>query len=81
MRDSETTKRSRAVVLRVPVLYGQAERPAESAINVLMDAVNKVQAEGVTVKMDDWSIRYPTNTEDVARVLKGEVGRQSRQRR
>lgn len=61
----------RAVVLRVPVLYGQAEKPAESAVNVLLDTVNKVQAPGVTAKMDHWSIRYPTNTEDVARVLKG----------
>ncbi|EFW99565.1 NAD dependent epimerase dehydratase family protein [Grosmannia clavigera kw1407] len=66
----EKTKKGHAVILRVPVLYGRVEKPAESAINVLMDIVNKVQAEGVTVKMDDWSIRYPTNTEDVARVLK-----------
>ncbi|CAK7565116.1 MAG: hypothetical protein SEPTF4163_003025 [Sporothrix epigloea] len=60
----------RAVVLRVPVLYGSAEKPAESAVNTLLDTVNKVQAEGVTAKVDHWSIRYPTNTEDVARVLK-----------
>ncbi|CAK7209495.1 hypothetical protein SBRCBS47491_000463 [Sporothrix bragantina] len=60
----------RAVVLRVPVLYGSAEKPAESAVNTLLDTVNKVQAEGVTAKMDHWSIRYPTNTEDVARVVK-----------
>ncbi len=66
-----TDFRARAVVLRVPVLYGKAERPAESAVNVLIEAVQNAQVAGVTAKMDDWSIRYPTNTEDVARVLKG----------
>ncbi|PHH52366.1 Methionine adenosyltransferase 2 subunit beta [Ceratocystis fimbriata CBS 114723] len=60
---------SRAVVLRVPVLYGHAETPAESAVNVLMDTLWKAQ-QGNKVKMDAWSVRYPTNTEDVARVIK-----------
>lgn len=59
------------VVLRVPVLYGQAESSKESAVNVLMDAVDKAQEKGATVNMDHWAIRYPTNTEDVARVCKG----------
>ncbi|KAL9595968.1 MAG: hypothetical protein Q9219_006128 [cf. Caloplaca sp. 3 TL-2023] len=58
-----------AVVLRVPVLYGHAETSAESAVNVLVDAVWKAQEKDAHVSMDDWSIRYPTNTEDVARVL------------
>ncbi|KAI9723010.1 MAG: hypothetical protein M1812_001459 [Candelaria pacifica] len=56
------------VVLRVPVLYGEAEENKESAINVLMDAVQKVQEKDAQVKMDDWAARFPTNTEDVARV-------------
>ncbi|KAI0122905.1 hypothetical protein BJ170DRAFT_713934 [Xylariales sp. AK1849] len=56
------------VVLRVPVLYGDAETPAESAVNVLMDTVWKAQEEGAKIKMDHWAIRYPTNTEDVGRV-------------
>ncbi|KAI0472087.1 NAD(P)-binding protein [Xylariaceae sp. FL0804] len=56
------------VVLRVPVLYGDAEVPAESAVNVLMDTVWKAQEPGAKVKMDHWSVRYPTNTEDVGRV-------------
>ena len=60
--------KGRGVVLRVPVLYGPAERNAESAVNVLLDTVLKAQA-GAEGKMDDWSVRYPTNTEDVARVL------------
>ena len=53
-----------AVVLRVPVLYGPGEN-SESAVNTLMDALYKTTG---TVKMDDWALRYPTNTEDVARV-------------
>lgn len=64
-------KQGSAVVLRVPVLYGHAETPAESAVNVLMDAVWKAQTEGATIKMDHWSLRYPTNTEDVGRVCQG----------
>lgn len=60
------------VVLRVPVLYGDAEKPAESAVNVLMDAVWKAQEGGANVVMDHWALRYPTNTEDIGRVCKGE---------
>ena len=65
---------ARGVVLRVPVLYGEAETPAESAVNVLMESVWKAQniEGGAKIKMDHWAIRYPTNTEDVARVCVGE---------
>ena len=59
------------VVLRVPVLYGEAEKPSESAVNVLMDAVWKAQETSVT--MDHWALRYPTNTEDIGRVCKGMI--------
>jgi hypothetical protein len=59
------------VVLRVPVLYGEAESPSESAVNVLMDAVWKAQDRNAGIKMDHWAIRYPTNTEDVGRVCHG----------
>lgn len=71
------------VSLRVPVLYGEASEPNESSINVLLDIVWKAASAGQNrdgaaepvpeagpIKMDDWAIRYPTNTEDVARVLK-----------
>ncbi|TVY37327.1 Methionine adenosyltransferase 2 subunit beta [Lachnellula subtilissima] len=60
-------KKGWGIVLRVPVLYGDAERPAESAVNVLMDSVWKTQEEAAGVKMDHWALRYPTNTEDVGR--------------
>lgn len=67
-------------VLRVPVLYGRCSprtNYAESAVNCLVDAVYKAQ-EPINSKsdseskklvvMDDWAQRYPTATEDVARV-------------
>lgn len=65
----DASKAGQAVVLRVPVLYGETDPKdanKESAVNVLMDALWKSQKE--TVVMDDYAIRYPTNTADVARV-------------
>ncbi|GAB1192872.1 hypothetical protein APSETT444_002071 [Aspergillus pseudonomiae] len=58
------------LVLRVPVLYGPSENNSESAVNCLIDAVWKSQVPESSVKMDDWAQRYPTNTEDVARVCR-----------
>ncbi len=55
-------------MLRVPVLYGPATESTESAVNVLMDLVVKSEDKSANIKMDDWAQRYPTNTEDVARV-------------
>lgn len=55
------------VVLRVPILYGDADMPNESAVNVLMDAVWRAQ-KGEKIQMEHWALRYPTNTEDVGRV-------------
>lgn len=65
----ETKDGHLGIVFRVPVLYGSAEEPRESAINVLMDQVWKAQDAEAGIIMDDWAQRYPTNTEDVARVL------------
>ena len=64
-------KEGLGVVLRVPVLYGHAETPSESAVNVLMDTVWKAQEADANIKMDHWALRYPTNTEDVGRVCHG----------
>ncbi|KAL5340620.1 hypothetical protein BJX70DRAFT_360742 [Aspergillus crustosus] len=67
----EATKKSgMGLVVRVPVLYGTANDNSESAVNTLVDAVWKAQDENAGVKMDDWAQRFPTNTEDVARVLR-----------
>lgn len=66
-----TGKQGLGVVLRVPVLYGPVDDDMgnkESAVNVLLDAVWKAQQKDAKVVMDDWAQRYPTNTEDVARV-------------
>lgn len=68
---AQAGKQGSAVTLRVPVLYGHAEVPKESAVNVLMDSLWRSQTEGVKVSMDHWAIRYPTNTEDVGRVCHG----------
>jgi len=64
----ETADTGLGVVLRVPVLYGHAENNQESAINGLLDAVWKAQDRDAQISMDDWALRYPTNTEDVGRV-------------
>ncbi|KAK0636359.1 hypothetical protein B0T17DRAFT_587552 [Bombardia bombarda] len=63
------------VVLRVPVLYGPAQSNSESAVNVLMDTVQKAQQNGAKINMDHWALRYPTNTEDVGRVCKDVAAR------
>ena len=59
------------VVLRVPLLYGEVERRAESAVNVLMGVVERAKEGAKGVRMDHWAVRYPTNTEDVGRVCQG----------
>lgn len=67
----DISKPGQAVALRVPVLYGETDpkdNNKESAVNVLMDALWKSQKGGEKVVMDDYAIRYPTNTSDVARV-------------
>lgn len=66
-------KQGLGLVLRVPVLYGSAEMPAESAVNVLLDVVWKAQEDGARIKMEHWAKRFPTNTEDVGRVCHGEL--------
>ena len=68
---SDATIPGVGVSLRVPVLYGptssnDATGRKESAVNTLVDAVWKAQDDEVV--MDDWSLRYPTSTEDVGRV-------------
>lgn len=58
------------IVLRLPLLYGSATKNSESAVNSLIDVIWKAQDEKAGIKMDDWALRYPTNTEDVARVCR-----------
>ncbi|KAI8379624.1 RmlD-like substrate binding domain-containing protein [Radiomyces spectabilis] len=57
---------SQAIILRVPILYGATEFWGESAVNVLIEAT---QDKSKPVVMDNYCIRYPTNVEDIARVI------------
>lgn len=61
----EAKEGAKTVSLRVPVLYGEAETPSESAVNVLLKAVQSLDP----IEMDHYAIRYPTNVADVARVI------------
>ena len=60
------------ISLRIPVLYGSVEggKNSESPINILLDTLWQSQDVKSPIKVDDWAQRYPTNTEDVARVCK-----------
>ena len=58
---------ARAVVLRVPVLYGPAPRNADTAVNVLLDVV--ADQSGKEYKMDHFATRYPTCVVDIADFL------------
>lgn len=55
-----------ATILRVPVLHGSVEFPEESNLSSLISLV----AAGTLATIDDWAIRYPTATGDVATVLR-----------
>ncbi|XP_062867625.1 methionine adenosyltransferase 2 subunit beta isoform X1 [Trichomycterus rosablanca] len=56
-----------AAVLRVPILYGEVEKVEESAVTVLWDRVQE-GAESSTI--DHCQQRFPTYTNDVARVCR-----------
>ncbi|KAL1925543.1 uncharacterized protein VTP21DRAFT_426 [Calcarisporiella thermophila] len=58
-----------AVILRVPILYGNAEYPDESAVNTLVEVV-KQSTPSSPIEMDNYAVRYPTHVEDIARVIK-----------
>ena len=64
---------NKVVVLRVPVLYGPCDEPKDSAVNVLMSQLWSAQSLGpgqAKVRIDDYALRYPTNTKDVGRVCR-----------
>lgn len=57
-------------VLRLPLLYGPIVSWAESAVTSLVPVVaGSVGPTGKVAKMDDWAVRYPTFTPDVAFVI------------
>ncbi|WFD25848.1 Vacuolar protein sorting-associated protein vps5 [Malassezia nana] len=55
-----------ATSVRIPVLYGECETPSESAVNVLLEAI---QNHSQRIPMDAYGVRYPTYVGNVARVL------------
>ncbi|EMD35673.1 hypothetical protein CERSUDRAFT_116405 [Gelatoporia subvermispora B] len=58
---------ARAVVLRVPVLYGPTPNNTDSAVNILLDIV--ADQSGKTYKMDHYATRFPTGVVDIADFL------------
>ncbi|KAF2792705.1 NAD(P)-binding protein [Melanomma pulvis-pyrius CBS 109.77] len=70
---SKTGAKGKVVVLRVPVLYGSCDEPSDSAVNVLMSqlwAAQKLEDGEAKIKVDDYALRFPTNTADVGRVCR-----------
>ena len=57
---------SDAIILRVPVLYGPTSDLSESAVTAFVDTLRR-NLPGTTI--DDWQIRVPTLTTDIAKVL------------
>ncbi|KAM9728947.1 methionine adenosyltransferase 2 subunit beta isoform 2-T4 [Menidia menidia] len=60
-----------SIVLRVPVLFGEAESVAESAVMVLWPQVLQARS----VHLDHALPRFPTHTRDVAAVCRGLAAR------
>ncbi|KAF2705872.1 NAD(P)-binding protein [Pleomassaria siparia CBS 279.74] len=70
---SKSETRGKVVVLRVPVLYGSCDEPSDSAVNVLMSQLwtsQNIEQGSAKIKVDDYALRYPTNTSDVGRVCR-----------
>lgn len=70
---NSTGSKNKVIVLRVPVLYGKADDPKESAVNILMSQLwesQKIEDGEPKIKVDNWALRFPTNTSDVGRVCR-----------
>jgi S-adenosylmethionine synthetase len=70
---AKSGSKNKVVVLRVPVLYGSCDEPKESAVNVLMSQLWAAQKTGdsqTKIQVDDYALRFPTNTQDVGRVCR-----------
>ena len=60
---------SNSAILRVPILYGDVEYLEESAVISLTRKLLDAKAEE-SVTAENWAIRHPTLTDDVADVIK-----------
>jgi dTDP-4-dehydrorhamnose reductase len=58
-----------ACVLRLPLLYGPLEALGESAVTSFIPSLQAASARQPAV-IDDWAIRYPTFTPDIAVVIR-----------
>jgi dTDP-4-dehydrorhamnose reductase len=56
-------------VLRVPILYGDVESLEESAVTALAAELLRAQPEQA-LAFENWAVRHPTLTDDVAGVLR-----------
>ena len=66
VRAAYSTKRDGAfAILRIPILYGRVEDLAESAVTELAAKL----LDGHAFKAEDWAMRYPAHTDDVARAV------------
>ena len=64
---------SDACVLRVPILYGDVETLDESGVTGVARQIR--DAQGQSLALEDWAIRYPTCVGDVAVVLRQMIER------
>lgn len=65
--------KNQVVVLRVPVLYGSCDEPKDSAVNFLMQQLwssQQLESSQPKTQVDDYALRFPTNTSDVGRVCR-----------
>lgn len=66
---AEHAKSGHFTNLRVPVLYGRTITNDESAVNVLLNAIQPPPGSTSPKKCDAYAVRYPTNVADVAKAL------------
>lgn len=53
------------LILRIPVLFGQIEKLSESAVTSIAKVLQNPQPQSI----DNWAVRYPTDTTDTAGVI------------
>lgn len=57
------------IILRVPILYGSVERLDESSVTAIAaQLLESASTENIT--LENWAVRYPTLTDDVADIIR-----------
>ncbi len=57
------------IILRVPILYGSVERLDESSVTAIAAQLLEA-APTESIKLENWAVRYPTLTDDVADIIR-----------